>query len=54
MNKLDELLEKFRSDKGWNTENRDGSHRFDKEIEWIGRMVNVIGALMDSFQAAQG
>ena len=39
MNKLDELLEKFRSDKGWNTENRDGSHRFDKEIEWIGRMV---------------
>ena len=39
MNKLDELLEEFRSDKGWNTENRDGSHRFDKEIEWIGRMV---------------
>lgn len=40
MSKLDELLEGFRSDKGWNTENRDGSHRFDKEIEWIGQMIN--------------
>lgn len=39
MGKLDELLEKFRNDKSWNTKNADGTHRFDKEIEWIGRMI---------------
>lgn len=38
MDKLQELLEKFRSDEGWNTLNRDGSHRFDKEILWIESM----------------
>lgn len=39
MNKLDELIEKFRNDKSWNTENKDGSHRFDKEIAWIEEMI---------------
>jgi hypothetical protein len=40
MDKLQELLEKFRSDKGWNTENGNGSHRFDKELLWIESMFN--------------
>lgn len=39
MDKLNELLEKFRNDKSWNTENKDGTHRFDKEILWIETMV---------------
>lgn len=39
MSKLDELLEKFRNDKNWNMENINGTHRFDKEIEWIAQMV---------------
>lgn len=39
MDKLQELLEKFRYDTGWNAENRDGTHRFDKEIAWIEIMV---------------
>lgn len=38
MDKLQELLEKFRNDESWNTENRDGTHRFDKEILWIESM----------------
>ena len=37
--KLTEVLDTFRNDKSWNTENRDGSHRFDKEIAWIEQMV---------------
>ena len=40
MGKLTELLQAFREDKNWNTPNRDGSHRFDKKIAWIERMVN--------------
>lgn len=36
---LDEVLKQFREDKSWNTENKDGSHRFDKEIAWIEEMV---------------
>lgn len=37
--KLEEVLKKFTEDKLWNTENKDGSHRFDKEIAWIEQMV---------------
>ncbi len=36
---LQTLLDSFRNDKRWNTENRDGSHRFDKEITWIEEMI---------------
>lgn len=39
MDKLQELLEKFRNDESWNTENRDGTHRFDKKILWIESMI---------------
>ena len=39
MDKLQTLLEQFRTDKLWNTENSDGSHRFDEEITWIETMV---------------
>lgn len=39
MSKLEQLLEKFTNDTSWNTVRPDGTHRFDKEIEWIGRMV---------------
>lgn len=35
MSKLDELIDKFRNDKSWNTLERDGSHRFDKELIWL-------------------
>jgi hypothetical protein len=37
--RLQELLEKFRNDKNWNTEYKDGTHRFDKELLWIESMV---------------
>lgn len=36
---LQDTLEKFRNDKSWNTENHDGTHRFDKEIAWIEQMI---------------
>ena len=39
MSKLDELIEKFKNDKHWNTENKNGTHRFDKEIAWIEQMI---------------
>lgn len=39
MNKLEELLDTFRNDKHWNTENRDGSHRFDEKLLWIESMI---------------
>lgn len=39
MNELQNMLDKFRNDEHWNTENRDGTHRFDKEIAWIESMV---------------
>ena len=39
MNDLQNMLDKFRNDNNWNTLNKDGSHRFDKEIEWIESMV---------------
>ena len=39
MDKLQKLLEKFRNDKDWNTENHDGTHRFDKELLWIESMI---------------
>lgn len=44
MGKLEELIEKFKNDKSWNTEYKDGSHRFDKEILWIEEMVNEYAA----------
>lgn len=37
--KLQELLEKFRTDPVWNTPMRGGGHRFDKELEWLEGMV---------------
>lgn len=37
--KLKALLERFRNDECWNTLNPDGSHRFDKKVEWIGKML---------------
>lgn len=36
---LNELIETFKNDKSWNTENSDGSHRFDKKIAWIETMI---------------
>ena len=36
---IEQLQEKFRSDESWNTLEANGSHRFDKEIEWIGNML---------------
>lgn len=47
MSKLEQMLEQFTNDKHWNTENRDGSHRFDKEIAWIGQMVREYAAALD-------
>ena len=39
MDKLEQLLDRFRNNQHWNTLNKDGSHRFDKEIDWIGDMI---------------
>lgn len=39
MDKLKQLLEQFTNDPTWNTENANGTHRFDKEISWIEQMV---------------
>lgn len=39
MDKLNALIEQFRNDHAWNTPNKDGSHRFDKEIAWIEEMI---------------
>lgn len=39
MGKLDELLDTLRNDNNWNTQNKDGTHRFDKEIIWIESMI---------------
>lgn len=39
MDKLNELIEKFKNDKKWNTEYPNGKHRFDKEIEWIEHII---------------
>lgn len=36
---LQDTLEKFRNDERWNTPERDGGHRFDREIAWIEKMV---------------
>ena len=38
MSKLEDLLNKFRNDESWNTLNLDGTHRFDKELEWMEQM----------------
>lgn len=36
---LNEMIEIFENDTRWNTQNKDGSKRFDKEISWIRTMV---------------
>lgn len=36
---LEAQLEFFRKDESWNSLNRDGTRRFDKEILWIEKMV---------------
>ena len=46
MDKLQELLEKFRNDEKWNEEYKDGTHRFDKEIAWIETMVQQYAAAL--------
>lgn len=39
MSKLDTLIEKFEADEKWNTLERGGGRRFDKELIWIREMV---------------
>lgn len=39
MSRLDEVIRSFKEDKSWNTEEKNGTHRFDKEIAWIETMV---------------
>lgn len=39
MNKLDELIIKFENDERWNTLERSGGRRFDKELIWIRKMI---------------
>lgn len=36
---LVEVLNNFRNDKNWNTEERNGTRRFDEKIKWIEEMV---------------
>ena len=36
---LKEVLDNFKNDKSWNTENKDGTHRFDGKLKWIESMV---------------
>lgn len=38
MSKLETLIQKFTNDKSWNTEEQNGSRRFDSKIEWIEKM----------------
>jgi len=47
MDKLQKLLDEFRNDATWNTQNRDGSHRFDKEILWIESMLMEYAEKLD-------
>ncbi len=59
MIKLDALIEKFENDKSWNTLNKDGSHRFDKELVWLRKMVEQyaeklnmpIDEIVDNFES---
>ena len=39
MDKLQELITKLSNDSSWNTENKDGTHRFDEKLRWIEKMV---------------
>lgn len=39
MDKLNQLIQKFEQDESWNTENLDGTHRFDNELQWLARTV---------------
>lgn len=32
---LTKVLDKFKNDTSWNTENKDGSHRFDDKLKWL-------------------
>ncbi len=36
---LTEVLNKFKNDTSWNTENKDGSHRFDEKLKWLEKTV---------------
>lgn len=36
---LESVLNNFRNDTSWNTVEKNGTHRFDKEIKWIEEMV---------------
>ena len=47
MDKLNQLLEQFRNDEGWNTVNADGTHRFDEKIVWIETMVKDYAEKLD-------
>lgn len=47
MDKLKNLIERFRNDPHWNTPNKDGSHRFDKKITWIEEMIQNYAKAMD-------
>lgn len=47
MGKLEELLENFRNDTGWNTQNPSGTHRFDEKIAWIEIMVKDYAAKLN-------
>lgn len=47
MDKLKTLIERFRNDTGWNTPNKDGSHRFDKKIAWIEEMIKSYAKTLD-------
>lgn len=46
MDKLQGLLEQFRSDETWNTKGRDGKHRFDDKLAWIETMVAEYAAAL--------
>jgi len=58
MNKLDELIQKFENDTIWNTPERSGGKRFDKELIWLRKMIeqysvkfNIpIDDVVDSFE----
>ena len=46
VDKLQSLLEQFRNDEKWNTPEKGGGHRFDKEIAWIETMVTEYAAAL--------
>lgn len=36
---LKDVLQGFREDKSWNTENADGTYRFDEKLQWLEKTV---------------